>query len=137
MRNSIRVADIDGAVGQDGAEEGADDALSLVGASDIAIADVEDDQRMYLRRQASGGRRRRRKLQHCVLARHSLSLSLFSSDRSDSLHATARRQCVRVCGCARERERPQRKKPSRVFIWGGKKRRHRTAPFRFCCYWAC
>ena len=57
MRNSIRVADINGAIGQDRAEEGANNSLSLVGASDIAIANVKDDQRMNLRRQAYRGRR--------------------------------------------------------------------------------
>lgn len=71
MRDGVGVADVDGAVGQDGTEKGSDDALCLVGASDVAIADVEDDERVDLRQQARR-RRRRRKLQHSVLARHSL-----------------------------------------------------------------
>lgn len=70
MRNSIRVANINGAIGQDRTEERADDALGLVRASDVAIADVEDDQRVNLRGQA---RRGRSELQNDVLARrHSL-----------------------------------------------------------------
>ena len=70
MRNSIRVVNINGAIGQDRTEERADDALGLVRASDVAIADVEDDQRVNLRGQA---RRGRSELQNDVLARrHSL-----------------------------------------------------------------
>ncbi len=70
MRNSIRVANINGAIGQDRTEERADDALGLVRASNVAIADVEDDQRVNLRGQA---RRGRSELQNNVLARrHSL-----------------------------------------------------------------
>lgn len=46
----------------------------MVRASDVAVADVEDDQRVNFGCQ---GRRRRSELQHSVLAsRHSLSLSL-------------------------------------------------------------
>ena len=70
MRNSIRVVNINGAIGQDRTEERADDALGLVRASDVAIADVEDDQRVNLRGQAHRGRS---ELQNDVLARrHSL-----------------------------------------------------------------
>ena len=70
MRNSISVANINGAIGQDRTEEHADDAVGLVRASNVAIADVEDDQRVNLRGQA---RRGRSELQNDVLARrHSL-----------------------------------------------------------------
>lgn len=66
MRDGVGVADIDGPVWQDRAEESADDPHGLVRPSDVAIADVEYHQGMDLRRQA---RRRGRELQHRVLAR--------------------------------------------------------------------
>lgn len=49
MRDGIRVADINGAIGQDGAKESANDALSLIRPPNVAIADVEDDKRVNLR----------------------------------------------------------------------------------------
>lgn len=49
MRDGIRVADINGAIGQDGAKESANDALSLVWPPNVAIADVEDDKWVNLR----------------------------------------------------------------------------------------
>jgi len=49
MRDGIRVADINGAIGQDGAKKSANDALSLVRPPNVAIADVEDDKRVNLR----------------------------------------------------------------------------------------
>ena len=55
MRNSIRVVNINGAIGQDRTEEHADDSLRLVRVSNVAIADVEDDQRVNLRGQARQG----------------------------------------------------------------------------------
>ena len=52
MRNGIGVTYIDGAVREDGTEDRAYDALGLVGTPDIAIADVKDDERVNLHRQA-------------------------------------------------------------------------------------
>lgn len=49
MRNSVRIANIYGAIGRDRTEEGSDDSLGLVRASNIAIADIEDHQRVNLR----------------------------------------------------------------------------------------
>lgn len=114
VRNSIRVADINGAIGQDRAEEGANNSLSLVGASDIAIANVKDDQRMNLRRQAYRGRRW--ELQHCVLARHSLLAQWIWLD--------GRREC------ARETTRQVR---ALGFWWVS---RERYCFHLICCYWA-
>ena len=53
MRNDVGVANIHGAVRQDRAEERAYDALCLVRTPHEAIADVEDHQRVHLRRQRS------------------------------------------------------------------------------------
>lgn len=64
--DGVGVADVDGAVGEDGAEEGADDPDGLVGAPDVAVADVEDHQRVDPRGQA---RRRGREVQRRGLAR--------------------------------------------------------------------
>lgn len=50
MWNDVGVTDIDGAIRQDGAKERADNALSLVGASDVTVADVENNQRVNFRR---------------------------------------------------------------------------------------
>lgn len=70
MRHSIRVEDLNDAVGRDRAEQRADDAFGLVRASHVVVAYVEDDQRVNLGGQ---GRRGRSELQHCLLAwRHSL-----------------------------------------------------------------
>ena len=52
MRNGVGVANVDGAVGQNGAEERADDALGLVRPPHVTVADVEYDKRMNLRRDA-------------------------------------------------------------------------------------
>lgn len=46
MGYGIRVANLDGAVGGDGAEEGPDDALGLVGPPDVGVADAEEDNRV-------------------------------------------------------------------------------------------
>ena len=43
MGNGIRVANIDSAVRQDGAEKSTNDSLGLVGSPDKAVADVKDD----------------------------------------------------------------------------------------------
>lgn len=74
VRNSIWVADLNGAFGRDGAKESANDALGLVRASYVAIADVEDDQRVDPRRQT---RRGRCKLQHSVLVRRHALLGIL------------------------------------------------------------
>lgn len=81
MGDGVGVADVDGAVGQDGAEEGADDPDGLVRPPDVAIADVEDHQRVYPRGEAS---RRGREVQRRGLARRHRreSSSLLRSGRS-------------------------------------------------------
>lgn len=48
VRNGVWITDIDGSVGENGAEERPDDTLRLVRTTDIAITDVEDDERMNL-----------------------------------------------------------------------------------------
>lgn len=60
MRDDVGVADVDGAIGEEGAEEGADDAVRLVGAAHVAVADVEEHHRLHPRRGRGGGRRGRR-----------------------------------------------------------------------------
>uniref|UniRef100_A0A0A9FV71 Uncharacterized protein n=1 Tax=Arundo donax TaxID=35708 RepID=A0A0A9FV71_ARUDO len=60
---------MDGAVGEEGAEEGADDALRLVGAAHVAVADVEDYDRLHPR----GGRRGGRREEESGGCRHGLS----------------------------------------------------------------
>lgn len=50
MRNDVGVTDIDGAIRQNGAKKRADDAFRLVGASDVTVADVENNQRVNFRR---------------------------------------------------------------------------------------
>ncbi|GMP64443.1 hypothetical protein CsSME_00025718 [Camellia sinensis var. sinensis] len=42
VRNGVRVANINGAIRQDGAEKSADDSLGLVGSPDVAVTAVED-----------------------------------------------------------------------------------------------
>lgn len=64
MRDDVGVADVDGAVGEDGAEEGADDASRLVRAAHVAVADVEQHHRLHpcrggRREEERGGCRRR------------------------------------------------------------------------------
>jgi hypothetical protein len=56
--DDVAVTDVDGAVGEDGAEEGANDALRLIRAAHVAVADVEENHRLHLRR---GGRLREEK----------------------------------------------------------------------------
>lgn len=75
MRNGIGVTDINGAVRKDGAEERADYALGLVRTSDVAIADVKDDERMNLGRQIR--RRRRDELQNGAIAGRHLVSPIF------------------------------------------------------------
>lgn len=48
MGHGIRVANLDGAVSGDGAEQGADDALLLVVTADEGVADVEEHSRVEL-----------------------------------------------------------------------------------------
>lgn len=48
VRNSVRIANINGTVGRNRTEEGSNNSLGLVRASNIAIADIEDHQRMNL-----------------------------------------------------------------------------------------
>ncbi|THG15590.1 hypothetical protein TEA_009138 [Camellia sinensis var. sinensis] len=48
VRNGVRVANIDGAVGQDRAEKGSNDSLGLIRSPDVAVTNVEDHQRMDL-----------------------------------------------------------------------------------------
>ena len=55
MGNDIGVADVDGAVGEEGAQEGADDAVRLVRAAHVAVADVEEHHRLHPRRRRRGG----------------------------------------------------------------------------------
>lgn len=64
MGDGVGVVDVDGAVGGDGSEEGSDDPVGLVGPPDVAVADVEEDERVDL-----GGQARRRwlELEHCLL----------------------------------------------------------------------
>ena len=50
MRNGVGIANIDGSVGENGTEERSNDALRLVRTTDIAITDVEDNERMNLSR---------------------------------------------------------------------------------------
>lgn len=50
MRNGIGVTDINGAVRENGTEERANDALGLIGTSDVTIADVKYDKWVNLRR---------------------------------------------------------------------------------------
>lgn len=78
MRNGIGITDIDGSVGEDGAEERSDDALGLVRASNVAVTDVENNQRVNLRRQ--GRRRRRRELQNCAIANRHVRNRSFDSE---------------------------------------------------------
>jgi hypothetical protein len=52
--DDVGVANVDGAVGEDGAEERANDAVRLVRAAHVAVADVEEHHRLHPRR---GGRR--------------------------------------------------------------------------------
>lgn len=60
----------------------------MVRASDVAVADVEDDQRVNFGCQ---GRRRRSELQHSVLAsRHSLSLSELETGLAREIESVAR-----------------------------------------------
>lgn len=61
MGDGIGVLDLDDAIG-DGAEEGSDDTVRLVGAPDVAVADVEEDDRVQPRRHDR--RRRWEELQH-------------------------------------------------------------------------
>lgn len=66
MGHGIGVPDFHGAIRRDGAEESADDSLSLVRPPDIAITDVEEDDGV----DPSGeSRRRGQERQHCLLAR--------------------------------------------------------------------
>jgi len=80
MRDGIRVADINGAIGQDGAKESANDALSLVRPPNVAIADVEDDKRVNLR--GEGRWRWWCELEDCLLLdrRHS-PISIWGKER--------------------------------------------------------
>jgi hypothetical protein len=59
--DDIGVADVDGAVGEEGTEEGADDAVRLVRAPHVAVADVEKHHCLHPRRRrrrgCRGGRR--------------------------------------------------------------------------------
>ena len=93
MWNGVTVEDVDGAVRQDGSEKSADDSLGLVGPPDEAVADVEDHERMDLRRHA---RRRRRELQHRWIARRhylrvwSLRENGEIGDQTASGHKTVR-----------------------------------------------
>ena len=50
MGDNVGVADVDGAVGEEGAEECADDAVRLVRAPHVAVADVEEHHRLHPRR---------------------------------------------------------------------------------------
>ena len=45
----VGVADVDGAIWEEGSEEGADDTVRLVRSPHVAVADVEEDHRLYLR----------------------------------------------------------------------------------------
>lgn len=87
--DDVGVADMDGAVGEDGAEEGADDALRLVGAAHVAVADVEHDDRLH-----PGGRRRGRgEEENGALRRsHRQCFFLLSSSSSASAAAEGRRR---------------------------------------------
>lgn len=55
VRHDVGVADMDGAIGEEGSEEGADDAIRLVGAAHVAVADVEEHHRLDPRRGRGGG----------------------------------------------------------------------------------
>lgn len=82
--NGIGVADFNRAVGRDRAKEGTDYTLGLVRTPHVAIADVEDNQRVNPRGKT---RRRRCELQHCVLARR-------HSQRSDCLGSVGHANCA-------------------------------------------
>lgn len=43
MRNSVRVPDLDGAVGRDVPKEGPDHALRLIGSPHEGVTDVKED----------------------------------------------------------------------------------------------
>lgn len=87
MRNGVGIANVDGAVRQDGSEERADNAVGLVGPPDVTIADIEYDKGVNPSRHTC---RRWYKLQHCLTARPHYSDGAVLMDRREELRERGR-----------------------------------------------
>lgn len=86
MGDGVRVADINGAVGGDGAEESADYSVGLVLPPHVAVADAVDDDRMDPRRHA------RAPLQNSVIERRHCRLQIEEKKAAFFLTGTRERE---------------------------------------------